>query len=69
MRKIFYSILIILLDFNLTSSGYNVGLIPDFIGFWLLNESIIKIKDHSIYFIKVYSLSNFMIFLVLFLIV
>lgn len=62
MKKIFIGILIILLDFNLTTSGYSVGLIPDFIGFWLLNDAIHNFKDNSIYFNRVYSLSNFMIF-------
>lgn len=62
MKKIFWSIVIILLDFNLTAAGYSVGLIPDFIGFWLLSEAIIEFKEQSVYFQKVHSLTSFMIF-------
>lgn len=62
MKKIFISVLIILLDFSLTASGYSVGLIPDFIGFWLLSDAIIAFKEKSIYFNRIYLLSSFMIF-------
>lgn len=62
MKKIFISVLIILLDFSLTASGYSVGLIPDFIGFWLLSDAINALKEKSIYFNRIYLLSSFMIF-------
>ena len=47
MQNIFLGFLFEMLDFNLDIGASTIGLIPDFIGFWLLNKGMSELSTES----------------------
>lgn len=47
MQNIFLGFLFVMLDFNLDIGASTIGLIPDFIGFWLLNKGMSELSIES----------------------
>lgn len=52
MQNIFWGFLFVMLDFNLNIGASTIGLIPDFIGFWLLNKGMSELSTESDIFSK-----------------
>lgn len=52
MQNIFWGFLFVMLDFNLNIGVSTIGLIPDFVGFWLLNKGMSELSTESDIFSK-----------------
>lgn len=64
MRNIFVGLLFIFLDFNLTIDQVIIGLIPDFIGYYILRKGLIELSflGESVRFEKIKPMATFMIY-------
>ncbi len=61
MSNLFWGFFFIVFNFNLTLGNAVVGLIPDFIGYFLILKGIIELQDLSIHFRKIKSLVVLMV--------
>ena len=61
MSNIFIGMLLVFLDFNLNVGNSTIGLIPDFIGYFIMTKGIIELSSESSNFSKVIPIAKGMI--------
>jgi len=61
--NIFWGFFFVAFDFNITLGNAVIGLIPDFIGYFLILKGIIELQDLAIHFKKIKDLVLLMVFL------
>lgn len=47
MSRLFWGLFFVTLDFDVTAGSLTIGLIPDFLGFWLLMKGMEDLADES----------------------
>ena len=62
MRNIFWGLILVFIDFNITMECGSIGLLPDFIGYALIASGLSCMAEEGIRFVKARPFAMFMIF-------